>query len=134
MQFCFSYELMWCEEANNYLGLDTRKPNFVESNNAQTKLPIGAVWSGHVLYAEAYNLNSFMPNGMSMHLSICAYGGHVYADQSLYYRTCIMQIHVVYDLNRYLTDVTCTRPPDKSVYWKIIFFFFLIQNICCGYS
>ena len=46
----------------------------------------------------------------------------MYADQSLYNHTCIMQIHVVYDLNRYLTDVTCTRPPDKSVYWKIIFF------------
>ena len=59
---------MCCEEAKNFLGLDTRKPDFVESNNAQTKLPIVAVWSGHVLYAEAYNLNSFMPNGMSMHL------------------------------------------------------------------
>ena len=111
---------MCCEKAKNYLGLDTRKPDFVESNNAQTKLPIGAVLSGHVLYAAAYNLKSFMPNGMSMHLSICAYGLYVFADQSLYYRTCIMQIHVVYDLNRYLTDVTCARPPDKSVYWKII--------------
>ena len=25
------------------------------------------------------------------------------------------------------------RPPDKSVYWKIIFVF-LTRNICCGYS
>ena len=25
------------------------------------------------------------------------------------------------------------RPPDKSAYWKIIFFIH-IQNICCGYS
>ena len=26
------------------------------------------------------------------------------------------------------------RPPDKSAYWKKLFFLFVNQNICCGYS
>ena len=30
-------------------------------------------------------------------------------------------------------SVSYSRPPDKSVYWNIIFLF-LNQNICCGYS
>ena len=36
-------------------------------------------------------------------------------------------------INMLLLITHKTRPPDKSVYWKIIFLF-LIQTICCGYS
>ena len=47
----------------------------------------------------------------------------------MFYNTVMFHLFKV--LNRFPVGVVVLdRPPDKSAYWKTIFF--LIQNICCG--
>ena len=46
-----------------------------------------------------------------------------------------VMFHLFKVLNRFPVGViVLEKPPDKRAYWNTIFFFFLIQNICCGKS